>query len=124
MANILSLIGEDKKIATLAMNKVSEILLMGRSMGVRLVITCQRPDAVAFPAGSRLNYGIVVILGAYINSIYEMLVPDFKQFAEGRVFNRGEGIAVLQGTALHFLKIPIVRDIERMKERCIKALSN
>ena len=123
MANILSLIGEDKKLAALAMNKVSEILLMGRSIGVRLIVTCQRPDAVAFPAGSRLNYGIVVILGAYINSIYEMLMPDFKIFAEGRIFNRGEGVVLLQGTALHFIKIPTVRDIERMQERCIQALS-
>ena len=68
MANILALQGADKdlkpaeRLAPATMNKVSEILLMGRSMGVRLVCSLQRPDAVAFSAGSRLNYGIVVIL--------------------------------------------------------------
>ena len=50
IANILALTNSDKKLASGAMNKVSEILLMGRSMAVRLLISCQRPDALAFPA--------------------------------------------------------------------------
>lgn len=123
MANILALTAEDKKLASQAMGKVSEILLMGRSMSVRFICSCQRPDAVAFPVGSRLNYGIVVILGAYIRSIYEMLMPDHKEQIEGRQFGRGEGVALLQGSELHFIKIPMVKDVERMKGICIQALS-
>ena len=123
MANTLSLVNADKKLATATMNKVSEILLMGRSMGVRLIVSCQRPDAVAFPVGSRLNYGISIILGAYQKSTYEMLMPDFKDQAEGRIFNRGEGTVLLQGTQLHFIKVPLVRHIDKMQELCLKALS-
>lgn len=123
MANVLSLMNEDKKAAAVVMNKVSEILLMGRSMSVRLITSMQRPDAIAFPAGSRLNYGIVIILGAAVRSIYEMLMPDFIDQVKGRQFNRGEGVALLQGSLLHYLKIPIVRDTERMKKLCIQALS-
>ena len=53
MANILAIQGTEKKKAEDIMRKVSEILMLGRSLGVRLVISCQRPDAAAFPSGSR-----------------------------------------------------------------------
>lgn len=74
MAQMLALQNEDKKAAAVVMNKVSEILLLGRSLSVRNIISCQRPDALAFPAGSRLNYGVVMVLGAAVRSIYEMLL--------------------------------------------------
>jgi len=123
MANILSLVNVDKKLATATMNKVSEILLMGRSMGVRLIVSCQRADAVAFPTGSRLNFGIIVIIGSYQKSIYEMLMPDHKDQVEGRILNRGEGTVLLQGTQLHFIKVPLVRHVDKMQQLCLKALS-
>ena len=63
VANILALMREDKTKATIVMNKVSEILLMGRSKSVRIICSCQRPDAVVFPLGSRLNYGVVIEIG-------------------------------------------------------------
>lgn len=123
MANVLSLTNEDKKSATVVLNKVSEILLLGRSMSVRLITSMQRPDAIAFSAGSRLNYGVVVILGAAVRSIYEMLLPDFMEQIKGRQFGRGEGVALLQGSELHFIKVPSVTDYERMKSLCVKAFS-
>lgn len=123
IAGVLALIAEDKKTAAVVMNKVSEILLLGRSMNVRITITCQRPDALAFPAGSRLNYGIVIILGAAVRSIYEMLMPDFIGEVKDRKFGRGEGVALLQGSELHFIKISTVRNYERMQQLCIEALS-
>lgn len=123
MANVLSLVNEDKKAATVVMNKVSEILLLGRSLSMRLITTMQRPDAIAFPAGSRLNYGIVVALGAAIKSIYEMLLPDFMEQVKGRVFGQGEGVALLQGSQLHFIKVGTVQNSERMRQICVKALS-
>lgn len=84
MAQALNCISEDKKAAATMMGKVSEILLLGRSLSVRLVVACQRPDTVAFPAGNRLNYGIVVVLGAAVRSIYEMLLPDHMEQVKGR----------------------------------------
>lgn len=60
MANILAIQNTEKKKADEIMRKVSEILMLGRSLAVGLVISCQRPDASAFPSGSRLNYGIIM----------------------------------------------------------------
>lgn len=122
MAQALNLLSEDKKAAAVVMGKVSEILLLGRSLSVRLVVACQRPDALAFPAGSRLNYGVVVVLGAAIRSIYEMLLPDHMEQVRGRQFERGEGVVLLQGSKLRFIKVPVVRDLERMKKSCMEAL--
>ena len=70
MANILSLLGTEKKKAEGVMRKVSEILMIGRSLAVRIIVTCQRGDSLAFPTGSRLNFGVIIILGASLESIY------------------------------------------------------
>lgn len=123
IALVLSMISTDKKTAAAVMNKVSEILLLGRSLRIRFITVCQRPDALAFPAGSRLNYGVIVVLGAAVKSIYEMLLPDFKDEVEGRRFERGEGVVVFQGSELHFIKVPEVRDVEKMRSLCLVALS-
>lgn len=122
MVQVLALISEDKKAAAVVMGKVSEILMLGRSPSVRLIISCQRPDALAFPAGSRLNYGVVVVLGAAVRSIYEMLLPDHMEQVKGRQFGRGEGVVLLQGSELRYIKVPMVRNVERMEQICIEAL--
>lgn len=124
MANILAIQNTEKKKADEIMRKVSEILMLGRSLAVRLVISCQRPDASAFPSGSRLNYGIIIIVGAPIRSIYEMLIPkEYIDEIGERQFGVGEGVVLLQGSQLHFIKIPKVRDMDRMKQICIDALT-
>jgi energy-coupling factor transporter ATP-binding protein EcfA2 len=123
VANILSLINSDKKYATEIMQKVAEILMLGRSMRVRIICSCQRPDAAVFPTGSRLNYGLIVVLGSGSKSIYDMIVPDFIEQIKGRSFGTGEGVAVLQGSKLHFIKVPLVSDVELLMKSCIKALS-
>lgn len=123
VANILSLISEDKKQAQEVMRKVSEILMLGRSLAVRLVVSCQRPDAVVFPTGSRLNYGIIIIVGSPIKSIYEMLIP--KEYIERigeRQFKIGEGVVLLQGSELHFIKVPVIRNEDKLQRICIEAL--
>lgn len=121
MAQALSLISEDRKAAAVVMGKVSEILMLGRSLSVRLVTSCQRPDALAFPAGSRLNYGVVVVLGAAVRSIYEMLLPDPEQ-VKSRQFGRGEGVALLQGSELHYIKVGAIRNPRCIEQVCIEAL--
>lgn len=124
IANILAIQGTEKKKADDVMHKVSEILMLGRSLAVRLIISCQRPDASAFPSGSRLNYGIILIVGAPIRSIYEMLIP--KEYIDGignRAFKTGEGVVLLQGSEMRYIKIPMVKDMEKMQKVCIDALT-
>lgn len=124
MANILSLLGTERKKAEAVMHKVSEILMLGRSLAVRLVIACQRPDASAFPIGSRLNFGVIIIVGASIESIYSMLMPkELIDKVGDREFHTGEGVMLWQGSELRFIKVPVIRDEEKMKAICIEALT-
>ena len=125
VANILALQGIDKKKAEAVMRKVSEILMLGRSLAVRLVIACQRPDAEGgFPRGSRLNFGIIIIVGAALESIYSMLMPkELVGKVENREFHTGEGILLWQSSELRFIKVPVVRNEEKMKSICIEALT-
>lgn len=98
--------------------------MLGRSLSVRLVVSCQRADASAFPTGSRLNYGVIIIVGSAIRSIYEMLIPkEYIDCIGDRKFGIGEGVVLLQGSQLHFIKVPMVRNIEKMQQVCIDALT-
>ena len=124
VAFILALQSEDKKKATEAISKISELLMVGRSLSVRAVLALQRGDAKVFENGARINFGIILVLGSALKSSYEMVMP--KEFIEEigeRKFKAGEGILLLQGSELHFIKIPIVRNIEEMQRLCIQALS-
>ncbi len=124
VANILALQISQKKKADDVMQKISELLMLGRSLGIRIVISSQRPDASVFPSGSRLNFGIILILGAPIKSIYEMLIPrEYIEDIGNRVFKRGEGVTLLQGSEMQYVKIPTIRNTEKMKEFCIAALT-
>lgn len=124
MANILALQGRNKKQAETVMFKVSEILMLGRSLAVRLVVACQRPDAQAFPTGARLNFGVVIIVGAMMESIYTMLMPrELMEKVGKREFHTGEGVMLWQGAELHFIKVPVVRNEEKMKAICVDALT-
>ena len=65
-----------------------------------------------------------MILGAPMRSISEMLMPkEYIDMIEDRKFERGEGVLLLQGSDLHFVKIPTVRNVKEMQEICIRALS-
>lgn len=123
IAAMLNFISEDKKAASTAMNKVAEILQLGRSLAVRLAVVCQRSDALAFPAGARLNYGVIIVVGAPVRSIYEMLLPDHLEQIKGRQFGRGEGVVLLQSSTLRYIKVPTVRDENHMRQTCFDALS-
>lgn len=122
IAQVLALTSENRKAAATVMGQASELLMLGRSLGIRLIISCQRPDAVALPAMGRLNAGAIIILGGAVRSIYEMLIPDFMEDVKERRFGRGEGVAVFQGSDLRFIKVGMVGNVPRMQKICIEAL--
>ena len=53
-----------------------------------------------------------------------MLIPkEYIDEIGDRNFKRGEGVALLQGSELRFIKIPMVRNMEKMQQICIDALT-
>lgn len=122
-SNILSLKELDKKKAEKAMRMVAEILMLGRTMNCRICISSQSAYASVYPEGSRINFGVISILGAPLRAIYELLLP--KEYIEcfGERQFKGEGVVLLQGADLHFIKVPVVRNEEKLKSICVDALT-
>ena len=53
-----------------------------------------------------------------------MLIP--KEYIErigDRQFKIGEGVVLLQGSELHFIKVPVIRDEDKLQRICIEALN-
>ena len=66
----------------------------------------------------------ILMLGAAIRSIYEMLIPkEYIDCIGDRKFGVGEGVVLLQGSQLRFIKVPMVRNVEKMQQVCIDALT-
>ena len=129
VVNISDLMGDKstkgKKRAEKVMQQVSAILMVGISMGVRIIVTCQRADAAVFQLGARLNFGVIIILGAFVKSSYDMLMPDHVEQIKTKdnKFKQGEGSMLLYGGAeLHFFKVGTVADIKYIEELCVEAL--
>ncbi|RGG07781.1 hypothetical protein DWY83_05960 [Coprobacillus sp. AF27-24BH] len=120
VAFILSL---EKKQKEEVMSKIGEILMLGRSLKVSLVLACQRPDASVFPQGSRVNFGVIIVLGSAIKSIYDMVLPKELTMDTNYKFDAGEGVILLQSRDLKFIKFPIVINNERLYEICQEALN-
>ena len=69
---------------------------------------------------------IILILGIPLRSILEMMLPssEYIDAIGSRTFRKGEGILLLQSTSeLHFVKIPTIKNMDEVKELCIKGLS-
>lgn len=57
-------------------------------------------------------------------SIYSMLMPkELIENVGNREFHTGEGVMLWQGSELKFIKVPVIRDEEKMKAICIDALT-
>lgn len=121
---ILYLTGQDKKRADAVKSKISELLMLARSLNIKVWLGCQRPDASVFSNGARLNFGTTIVLGSGNNSLYDMVLSkeEISQTTD-KTFKTGEGVIVQQGLPMRFLKVPKIEEIEQIHKTCIDALS-
>lgn len=122
VAFILAEQGKDKKEAGIIMNKVGELLLLGRSMKIRVICTCQRAESAVFTAGARINFCFVIILGSFNKTSYDMLFGEYDPLVKNRVFNRGEGSLQIDGRELIFIKASTIEDFSKIEEICRRGL--
>ena len=58
------------------------------------------------------------------SSIYSMLMPkELIDKVGNREFHTGEGVMLWQGSELRFIKVPVIKDEEKMKAICVEALT-
>jgi hypothetical protein len=97
---------------------------MGRSLGIRLILSTQRPDISSggFTSGSRDQIGNCIALSTLSPQARRMVFPTLPDDLKERQFERGEGRAQLNGKFYH-IKIPTVSNFDNVKNLCIAALS-
>lgn len=95
---------KDQKKAKEIKEKISEMLMMGRSYQSLVWIATQRPDADLFVGGARDNLHCKILLGNGSREAQTMMFGNEK--IEEVNFSRGEGLYSLGGGAVHSLIIP------------------
>ena len=88
-----------------ALDKLGQILMMGRSFKVQVLIAIQRPDAQFFGNGARDNFGLVMALGKMSLDGYRMVFPS-DYIKELHPCGIGKGYAIISGTEFNRICVP------------------
>lgn len=112
----------EKKVADEVKRKVAEILMMGRSLGVHLIIGIQRADAEFFRAGARDQFGAVLMLGNLSKEQKQMLVPDYREQMTA-TNQRGQGYLLLDGQGIYRVQVPRITDEDKLHRAIASRLS-
>lgn len=111
----------DKKKAEEIKQKISEILMMGRSRHCFVWCIQQRVSASLFPSGIGAidNFQICIGLGRLsVDSRKSLFAGEYlenRSFEECYHPKTGQGLALIDGQELQPLQIPCIRDKERLK---------
>ena len=109
-----ALIGSlDKKDADEIKRKIGNILMMGRSLGIHLIIGIQRADAEYFRAGTRDQFSAVLMLGNLSKEQKAMLAPDYREEMSA-TNQRGQGYLLLDGQGINRVQVPSVADTDKL----------
>jgi hypothetical protein len=116
---------QDKKTAEEIKAMVAEILFMGRSLGMRLLIGVQRADAEHFRAGARDQFRSILAMGNLSREQKQMLLPEYKeQMTENN--GVGGGYLFIDGQGIERVKIANINEanIARLNDAIRKALGH
>lgn len=112
---------QDKKTAEELKMIVGNMLFMGRSLGIKVLIGIQRADAEHFRAGARDQFRAILALGNLSKEQKQMLFTDNKESMND--INRiGEGYLHIDGQELERVRIATIDDLEMMNESIRSAL--
>lgn len=112
---------QDKKQAEEEKKKISNLLMLGRSFNIHIIISQQRADAQYF-ATARGNLNMVVGLQNLDPQSKEMLYNEYrKEMLPDR--QRGTGYMLTNGTDLRTIVVPKINDFEKLHQTIKKAVS-
>lgn len=103
----------EKKEAEDIKSKLADILMLGRSFNVHLILCQQRPDAAYFHSGARDNFGVAIGMGNLSNEAKTMLFQDFKEEMTDKV-ERGSGYILMEGAALKSIIVPEIKGLDQI----------
>ena len=91
---------QDKKNAEELKTMVANMLFMGRSLGIRVLIGVQRADAEHFKAGARDQFRAILALGDLSKEQKQMLFTDYKDKMDRHSNGIGEGYLLVDGRGI------------------------
>lgn len=104
----------DKKLVEEEKKKLSNLLMLGRSFKVHVIVSQQRADAVYFNA-ARDNFNLVVGLGNLSEESKNMLFNEFKsEMLPDRT--QGTGYMLINGTNFTAIKVPNISNITKLQK--------
>lgn len=112
---------QDKKAATELKTMVGNMLFMGRSLGIRVLIGVQRADAEYFHAGARDQFKATLGLGNLSKEQKNMLFPEFREHMTA-INGTGEGYLLVDGQNIERVKVAEIRDMNALNESIRKAM--
>lgn len=115
---------KDKKTATELMNKIGEILAVGRGLNLGIILVVQRPDAQLFSAGARENFQCIISFGRTSNDAFRML--GFSSELEENptsAYTCGQALCLVDGQEAPFeLIVPLIKNDFEMKMQILTNL--
>ena len=100
---------QDKKQSDELRTMVANMLFMGRSLGIILILGIQRADADLFKLGARDQFWAILALGNLSKEQKQMLFADYKD--EMVANNRtGEGYMFIDGVGIERVKVAPIND--------------
>lgn len=112
---------QDKKAADELKTMVGNMLFMGRSLNMRILIGVQRADVEHFKAGARDQFRAILALGDLSKEQRQMLFSDYKDKMNERN-GLGEGYMLIDGKGIERVKIAPIRDFEVLNDTIRKAM--
>lgn len=109
----------DKKEAEALRKKIANLLMLGRSFNVFLILVMQRPDAAYLPA--RENVNLVIALGNQSVESKEMFFHSFKdEMPPDR--KRGTLYMLESGTTLYKAIVPTVGNMDKLHQTILDTM--
>lgn len=117
-----ALIGaQDKKAAEELKAMVANMLFMGRSLNMRVVIGVQRADSEHFKAGARDQFKAILSLADLSKEQKQMLFADYKDKMTEHC-GQGEGYLLIDGQDIERVKVAEVKDFQALNDTIREAM--
>ena len=112
----------DKKIAEEIKTMVGNMLFMGRSLGIKVIIGIQRADSEYFKSGARDQFKTIVGLGNLSKEQKQMLFSEYKDEMTD-INHIGEGYMLIDGKGIERIKVAEIEDFNSLNEVIRKSMN-
>ena len=100
----------NKKEQDQTIDRMGQIVMLGRSLNVQAILAMQRPDAVFFRNGARDNFNLIIGMGNMSGDGKRMVFPSDYIEQLQPVTEIGTGYALIGGYDIYRIRVPPLSD--------------